>query len=95
MNGRRIVAAVTGSNGVGASPCSDIGSSEVSEDDDEKESSDSESDEESDVIEGAYSCFSGDEDSLLLTLLSAGTDWFSWLRARSFAVLLDDKLGWP
>ena len=74
MNGRRMVAAVTGSNGVGASPCSDIGSSEVSEDDDEKESSDSESDEESDVIEGAYSCFSGDEDSLLLTLFSAGTD---------------------
>jgi hypothetical protein len=75
LNGRRMVAAVTGSNGVGASPCSDIGSSEVSEeDDDEIESSDSESDEESDVIEGAYSCFSGDEDSLLLTLLSAGTD---------------------
>jgi hypothetical protein len=95
LKARREVAAVTGSNGVGASPRSDTGSSDVSEDEEEIDSSESESEEESDTIEGAYSCFSGDEDRLLLALLSAETDLLSWIRARSFDVLLDGKLVWP
>jgi hypothetical protein len=91
LKGRRDVAAVTGSNGVGASPLSDIGSSDVSEDEEEIDSSESESDEESDVIEGAYSFFRGDEERLLLALLSVEIGSPCWVNARSFDELLDDK----
>lgn len=95
LKGRREVAAVTGSNGVGASPLSDTGSSDVSEDEDEIDSSESDSEEESDVIEGAYSCFRGEEDHLLVVLFSEKIDSPSWVKARSFDEFLHCKLAGP
>lgn len=75
MVNRRGGAALIAGSGVGASPCSDIGSSEVSDDVEVRESSESESEEDSDDTEGAYSCFKGDDDRLFWSLPVADDVW--------------------